>query len=156
MTAVRVFQSVATSLVLVLAACAPARSSADPFAEAGSADRPRSDARPYRVRLEVVCEYCAITYSVAGRITSAGATTPIWRWTLDRYPRFPEMIRLSASGRVERVRIYVNGAVAASASSELGDDNATLEVETVIPPPPEAPEPDSLGAEGRPKPTSGS
>ena len=141
------FGAAALAVGLAVAACAPVRSSADPFAEAGGGDRPRGDARPYRVRLEVVCEYCAITYSIAGRITSTTASSPIWRWTLDRYPRYPEAIRLTANGRVERVRIYVNAEVAASAERRLGDENVTLQVETVIPPP-ERPEPDSLGVEG--------
>jgi hypothetical protein len=104
--------------------------------------------RPYRVRLEVVCDRCAITYAVAARITSAAANAPIWRATFVRYPRFPEAIRLTASGNVERIRIYVNGQLAASRERETGGGHVVLQAETVIPLPAEGPVPDTLGLEG--------
>jgi hypothetical protein len=125
------------SLAVLLAACAVTPSVEDPFA--GGGDSRRSGTRPYRVRLEVVCNQCAITYSVAGRIQSAGAVAPVWRQSFDRYPRFPEAIRLTASGDVDRIRIYVNGAIVASDESDVGDVHAVLQAETVIPPPTDTP-----------------
>lgn len=123
MSTVRAAAAAAALLALASTACAPIPSSSDPFADAGGAERRGADERLYRVRLEVACEGCMVTYSVAGRATSEPATTPIWRRSLDRNPRFPEAIRLVASGNVARVRIYVNGEVAASAESGPGDDN---------------------------------
>lgn len=148
MSSWRTLAAAAVTLVAALPACAPVRSAADPFAEAGDEGGAPGNARIHRVRLEVVCEQCAVSYSVAGRSTSAGAISSIWRHTLNRYPAFPEAIRLQASGRVSRIRIYVNGDLAASAESTLGADNVVLQAETVIPLPAEPPKPDSLDAEG--------
>jgi hypothetical protein len=124
-----------------LAACALTPSPDDPFA-ASSGGR-RADRR-YRVRLEVVCNRCAVTYFLDGRIESASPDRPLWRATFDLYPRFTEAIRLTASGQVDRVRIYVDGALVASRASRMGDDNVVLEVEATVPPQQGAPVPDTL------------
>ena len=137
----------AAALAVLLAGCAVTPNAEDPFAAGGDAGVSRPGERPYRVRLEVVCNYCAITDSVAGRIQSAGATTPVWRQTFDRYPRFPEAIRLTASGDVDRIRIYVNGDLAAFEESNVGDAHVVLQAETVIPTPTDAPVPDSSSTE---------
>ena len=150
----RMLTAAVVVLALTVPGCAPVRSSSDPFAGEGGAERRRTDARPYRVRLEVVCDECVVTYSFAGQTTSVGTLSPIWKYTVDRYPRFAEAIRLHASGQVSAARIYVNGELAASADARVGDDHSFLQVDAVIPPPQEPSEADSLGSEGvRPSPS---
>lgn len=130
------------ALTVLLAACAVTPSAEDPFAAAGDSGV-RGD-RLYVVRLEVTCDECTITYAVAGGSRSLRAFNPGWFLTLRRFPRFPERIRLSADGSVRRVRILVDGDVVASAEADSGGP-LPLAVESVIPPPPQPPAPDSLG-----------
>lgn len=134
------------ALMLCLSACAVSGTSDDPFS--GSATQ-RPTGRPYRVRLDVVCGGCSINYSIAARATSIVSTSPVWRATFDRYPRFPEAIRLTATGEVEAVRIYVNGALVASQERRPAATYVTLSVETVVPPPATTPQ-DTLEIEGEP------
>jgi hypothetical protein len=134
-------------LAVLLSACAVTTRSGDPFAEAGNTQR--ASGRLYRVRLEAVCAGCTVTYSFAARATSVVPATPVWRATFDRYPRFPEAVRLSASGEVESVRIYVDGELVASQERRAAAAYATLSVEAVVPPDAPPPEPDTLDVEGR-------
>jgi hypothetical protein len=131
------------AFALLLAGCAVAPNAEDPFAAAGDSGV-RGD-RLYVVRFEVMCDECMITYSVAGLSRSLQAFSPGWFTTLRRYPRFPERIRLSASGSVRRVRILVDGDVVASMEADT-DGSLPLAAEAVIPPPPAPPEPDSSGS----------
>ena len=139
------FRRLAASLICLSACALPGRPD-DPFAAAGEAQRPSS--RAYRVRLEVLCGGCTITYSIAARILSSTSDGPIWRMTFDRYPRFPEAIRLSASGEVESARIYVDGEVVASQERRPAGSYGTLTVEAVVPPPSAEPPADTLDVEG--------
>lgn len=88
---------------------------------------------------------CSIGYSIAGRIESDLAVSAVWRATFGRHPRFPEAIRLNASGNVERIRIYVDGEPVASSERGTGDRRVVLEVEKVVPPVADALPPDTLG-----------
>jgi len=134
------------ALAACFAACATQSRSGDPFADAP--ERTRPSGRPQRVRLEVVCRDCTITYTIVARTTSAVARSPVWRVTFDRYPRFPEALRLSASGYVEAVRIYVNGELVASRERRAAETYTTLAVEAVVPTEADQPVPDTVRAEG--------
>jgi hypothetical protein len=143
----------AIPLLITLAAsgCVSSSRSGDPFADAADSQRAElSGGRLYRVRLEVVCGGCTVTYSIAARMSSAVPATPVWRATYDRYPRFPEAIRLSATGEVEAVRIFVNGDLVAFQERRAAGTYGTLSVETVVPPETAEPEPDTLDVEGVP------
>jgi len=138
-------------LALLASACAVQSRSGDPFADVGGGQRAApSGGRPYRVRLEAICGRCSVMYSIAARVTSVVPTTPVRRATFDRYPRFPEAIRLSATGDVEAVRIYVNGDLVASQERRTAGTYVAFSVETVIPPEVAEPEPDTIDVEGAP------
>jgi hypothetical protein len=142
------------ALALLMSACAaPPRAEGDPFATAGRSG-PRGD-RMYLVQLVVRCEECTVTYQVASSSRSVRSFSPGWNVTLRLYPRYPQRISLSAVGSgVRQARILVDGDVAAEAETDT-DDTLPLHVETVIPLPPAAPPPDSLGREGRSETASG-
>jgi hypothetical protein len=142
--------SIVLLVALAASACAVTTRSGDPFADAGGrqrAERP-GGGRLFRVRLEAVCNGCTVTYSIAARVNSVVALSPVWQATFDRYPRFPETIRLSASGDVEAVRIYVNGERVAVQERRAAATYVTLSVETVVPPDGAEPQPDTLEIEG--------
>ena len=114
-------------------------SSRDPFAGGTSSE---SRNRPaIRVRLEVVCNQCLITFTAGGERGSARPVQDdqVWSYRIVRYPIGQEMIELratTAEGRsLERVRIFVNGDLVASDENEGGDEGLMLCASTVIPTP---------------------
>jgi hypothetical protein len=52
---------------------------------------------------------------------------------------------------VDRIRIYVNGDLAAFEESDVGDAHVVLQAETVIPTPTDTPVPDSSSTEPLPR-----
>jgi hypothetical protein len=139
--------TLASAVALGVTGCAIQSPSADPFA--GAAATPDRLGRHHRVTLEVLCEQeCAITYSFAGRAESLTWNASIWRRSFNLYPRFVQAIRLTASGQVERVRIYVGGDIVAEDERGPATFNTTLTAETVIPSPPPPPVPDTVNLEG--------
>ncbi len=129
---------------LALAACAPGRAGGDPFA-GGSSSEARN--RPaVRVGLEVVCDQCWVSYSTGSEAgsTKASPANQVWSLRLVRYPISLETVRLSATAdrsAVERVRIFVNGELVASAENRGGDPRETLCAAVVIPRPADAADP---------------
>ncbi len=129
---------------LALVACAPGRGAGDPFAagsSSGAANRPA-----VRVGLEVVCDQCWVSYSTGSEAgsTKASAANQVWSLRLVRYPISLETVHLSATGdrsAVERVRIFVNGELAASVENSAADPRGTLCAAVVIPRPADAADP---------------
>ena len=130
-------------LPVALAACASGPAG-DPFAgspSSGARNRPA-----VRVGLEVVCDQCWISYSTGSEAgsTRASPANQVWSLRLVRYPISLETIQLSATAdrsAVERVRIFVNGELAASVENSAGDPREALCVAVVIPRPADAADP---------------
>lgn len=129
---------------LALAACGPLRAAGDPFSGGSS---PGSGNRPaVRVGLEVVCDQCWVSYSTGSEAgsTRASPANQVWSLRLVRYPISLETVQLSATAdrsAVERVRIFVNGELAASVENNSADPRQTLCAAVVIPRPADAADP---------------
>jgi hypothetical protein len=68
----------------------------------------------------------------------------VWSYRFVRYPIGPELVSLSATveeGRLERVRIFVNGELAAIDENDFSESRMTLCAATLVPRPPDATEP---------------
>ena len=109
-------------LMLALPGCT-ARPRQDPFS--GDLSGTARNGPEVRVTLEVVCDACFISYSVGATTGSARQErlNPIWitRWV--RHPITSETVHLTATsdtGSLRRVRIFVDGEVAA-----VDDNDAT-------------------------------
>jgi hypothetical protein len=119
---------------LLVAGCASSPSG-DPFAGGSSRGRNRP---AVRVGLEVVCNQCTISFAVG---SERGAARPdrldqVWSYRLTRYPIGSESVQLTASagqGRLESVRIFVNGELAAVDVNEADQPRTLLCAATSIP-----------------------
>lgn len=136
-----------TALILTagLAACTPPRPAADPFSGGGSSSR--EGVRQYRVRLEVGCDNCLVSYTL-GPNTQQESSSQLWRRNMTFTPLMPMAIRLSATPDpdarpIRFLRISVDGEVVAEVGcNECEDrtteltrrDRTTRSIETVIPP----------------------
>ena len=126
---------------LVLSGCAPAIPSADPFA--GATSRQNRNRPGVRVVLEVVCDQCLITFTAGperGSVRPSRADQ-VWSHRFIRYPIGSELVNLRATvgeGRLERVRIFVNGDLAAIDQNGVGETRTTLCAATLIPRPADA------------------
>ena len=140
----RLFRIGALSITLAMCACASRSGPRDPFAGRGSPAR--QGVHNYRVRLDVACDRCLISYSIGPENERLQASRAGWRRSFRRRPLIPEAIRLTASpspgGLAARfVRILVDGEVVAVADCECDPAaqasagfQRTLSVETVISP----------------------
>ena len=132
----------ALALLLALATCTPARRQRDPFGEGSSAAR--EGQHSYRVRLEVVCDRCLITFMIGASGSSLRSSGTGWTRSYTRFPLMPEAIRLTAStnpagGELRAIRISVDGEVVAydecgGTTAGITGDICTLTAETVSPP----------------------
>lgn len=128
------------TLLMCATGCATGMSSRDPFAGTRSGGRNR---QAVRVGLEVVCNQCLITFSAGAE---RGSTRPVqddqvWSHRFVRYPIGQEMIQVCANaseGRLERVRIFVNGDLAAAEENDARDARAMICASTLISVPPDA------------------
>jgi len=98
------------------------------------------------VQLEVVCNQCLITFAAGPErgSTRAAQADQVWSYRFVRYPIGSELVSLSATvedGRLERVRIFVNGELAAIDENDFSDARTTLCAATLVPRPPDATEP---------------
>ena len=120
--------------------------SADPFA--GGLSPAQRDRPAVRIQLEVVCDQCLISYDVGTRNGSARASeaNQVWSLRLVEYPISSQTVRLTATSQVtavERVRIFVDGELAASDAND--GSRATLCAATVIPRRADAPTSTEIG-----------
>ena len=130
-------------LLLSTTACATTGvSSRDPFA--GSSSRGGGNRPAVRVGLEVVCDQCLITFTAGSErgSTRAAQADQVWSYRFVRYPVGQEAVELcahdtAAEGRLSRVRIFVNGDVAASEANDPASPSAMLCASTSIPVRPE-------------------
>jgi hypothetical protein len=124
-------------LALASSACV-ARSSGQPDPFAATPSRAASERPAVRVTLEVVCDACLISYSIGSTEASArqDRLNPVWITRLVRRPGSTEVIELTATsdgGSVHRVRIFVDGEVAAIDDNDAMGSRATLCATAVIP-----------------------
>ncbi len=127
---------------MALTTCTPNRGPSDPFGEGTPAAR--EGQRTYRVRLEVACDRCLITYMIGTSSDAARSGQNGWNRSFTLSPLMRETIRLTAStsptgGDLRAIRISVDGEVVAR--DDCGGNLAgitgiscTLTAETVIPP----------------------
>ena len=83
-------------LVLGVAGCTPRPGPPDPFA--GVVSSSREGVRQYRIRFEVACDYCSITYMVGPTAKSAKGRQ-VWRQNFTMTPIQRTALRLSATPR---------------------------------------------------------
>jgi hypothetical protein len=117
----RSVQPVVAFVLLALAGCT-VRRGADPFS--GDLSGRATNGPAVRVTLEVVCDACVISYSVGATSGSArqDRLNPVWTTSLVRNPMSSETARLTATsdgGSVRRVRIFVDGEIAAVDDNDI-------------------------------------
>lgn len=131
-------------LCLGASACTPPAGPPDPFS--GGLSPAREGVRTYRVRFEVACDHCQITYMIGPQATHARGEQ-VWSENLRLTPLQRTALRVTAApeedGRpIRYMRIIVDGDVVAEQScgtcrdrtSELIEaDRTPMSVETVIP-----------------------
>jgi hypothetical protein len=122
-------------VVFALAGCT-VRRGADPFS--GDLSGRAVNGPAVRVTLEVVCDACVISYSVGATAGSArqDRLNPVWTTRLVRNPMSSENVQLTATsegGPVRRVRIFVDGEVAAVDDNDVTWSRTTLCATTRIP-----------------------
>jgi hypothetical protein len=131
----RSVRPVVAFLGLALAGCAAQRG-ADPFS--GDLSGRAMNGPALRITLEVVCDACVISYSVGATAGSArqDRLNPVWTTRLVRNPMSSETVRLTATsdgGSVRRVRIFVDGEIAAVDDNDVTWSRTTLCATTRIP-----------------------
>jgi len=131
-------------LVIGVAACTPRPGPPDPFA--GVASSKREGVRQYRVRFEVACDHCSISYMVGPSATSAKGRQ-VWSRNVTMTPLQRTALRLTATpeedGRpIRYLRISVDGDVVAEQGcgncrdgtvEVLDRSYTTMSVEAIIP-----------------------
>ena len=131
----RSVRRVSAFLGLALAGCAVQRG-ADPFS--GDLSGRAMNGPAVRVTLEVVCDACVISYSLGATSGSArqDRLNPVWTTRLVRNPMSSETVRPTATsdgGSVRRVRIFVDGEIAAVEDTDVTWSRTTLCATTRIP-----------------------
>lgn len=132
------------SCVFAVVSCTPRPGPADPFA--GGVSSSRQGVRQYRVRFEVACDDCSITYMVGPNATHAKGDQ-VWSRNVTLTPLQRTALRLTASpeedGRsIRYLRIIVDGEVVAAQGcgncrdgtvEALEQTYQSMSVEAVIP-----------------------